>query len=498
MINEESSSNGSPLSPSTGKDEIVMPTSPDTNETFATIPSPEGDKKGVNATLLAMLLFWSTIGAYSYLVSLLVPNTRWYEMCLHYVAVMAAFYVWHWQAHRRIWWLPFNKRCFELHMEHHWKVYPPQHYFGRNDGQALEVTHESFVTHHEALLYVQLIGILAIAHYGFHEEPLAIVAAFIMDGLIGYYGNALHQSFHVKGHWLERFDAFHELRAVHYVHHLGSTKINYAVFNIGLDWMLGSLLLEKPKARGEESDQIRTTRQQMVSRVGSLITIALGLQAMPRANVHKNAAIQRGAGSILVRAALVAALLAAWFESERRLTTHFAAAPKTKYPDRLFDLIPESSNPGMMLNNYGMLVDGMVLSIFAMCIFGHSVRPFLALSYAFMLRQGLTLLGAHSSPASSHWGAAHSYPGYFVRYENAEAALSGGILILMVFTAELRSVFPRLVAYGFGAVSFALHVYMLISLRAEYTVDIVLSAIIGQYVCVFAKLIAPWAEGFLP
>jgi hypothetical protein len=79
-------------------------------------------------------------------------------MPLYYIAGLWGFYAWHYQAHQNMPWLPFNKECRRLHKIHHYKLYPPSRYFGEKKGtegydSKMEMgEHDSFFTHHEALL----------------------------------------------------------------------------------------------------------------------------------------------------------------------------------------------------------------------------------------------------------------------------------------------------------------------------------------------------------
>ena len=79
----------------------------------------------------------------------------------------------------------------------------------------------------------------------------------------------------MKGHWLERYGWFHELRAVHYIHHLHSTRHNYAVLNVGLDWLVGSLVLEEALKEDNEDDSDESSVD--VGGLGSLATLTLGM-----------------------------------------------------------------------------------------------------------------------------------------------------------------------------------------------------------------------------
>ena len=116
--------------------------------------------------------------------------------------------------------------------------------------------------------------------YYIGEKFGPLVGAFIFAVVGAYIANYLHQSFHVKGHFLERYGWFHELRAVHYIHHLHSTRHNYAVLNVGLDWLCGSLVLDE--ALKDSDDEGAAEPSIDIAGLGALATITLGMQCVPK------------------------------------------------------------------------------------------------------------------------------------------------------------------------------------------------------------------------
>jgi hypothetical protein len=98
---------------------------------------------------------------YSYLISC-ITGCAWYAMLLYYVAEYVVFYAWHWQAHHLIWWIPFNKQCYKTHKEHHWSIYPPNDFYGKDATNTTIPTQSwlqyynplGWISPHEALLYI--------------------------------------------------------------------------------------------------------------------------------------------------------------------------------------------------------------------------------------------------------------------------------------------------------------------------------------------------------
>jgi hypothetical protein len=57
-------------------------------------------------------------------------------MPLFYVVFMLAFYAWHYQAHNRLAYIPFNTACRQYHLQHHWHEFPPQAFYGTAEAAA--------------------------------------------------------------------------------------------------------------------------------------------------------------------------------------------------------------------------------------------------------------------------------------------------------------------------------------------------------------------------
>jgi hypothetical protein len=221
---------------------------------IAEIPVPEGlpkvtviDDDSITGTSAISILryMYLAIVVYSITVSY-ITNCPWYSMILYYVWGYVAFYAWHYSVHHRLRYVPFNKKAYEVHKTHHWKVYPPAEFFGKvgekvpNQTWMQYFNPKDWVTQHEALLYILMFGMVSISYLFFGVKLSTTIGAIIGYVLMGIVGNYLHHAFHVKDIFLEKYKWFHELRALHYVHHKGSAKQNYGILNMGLDRIIGS------------------------------------------------------------------------------------------------------------------------------------------------------------------------------------------------------------------------------------------------------------------
>ena len=205
--------------------------------------------------MYAVLLLYSFLVAYA-------TDCYWYTMLVFYFVEYIAFYFWHFQAHHRIWWIPFNEGCYKKHREHHWEIYPPKDFYGarmQTNSDSLPITwwdymrHKTWVSDHEGLLILLTFFELVGARVFFHCSYSTIGCAFIGFMIMAFIGNWLHHAYHVEDHWLERFKWFHELRALHYIHHMGTAKHNYGVLNMILDRFLGSLSFRCKKSNTTDS-----------------------------------------------------------------------------------------------------------------------------------------------------------------------------------------------------------------------------------------------------
>ena len=109
--------------------------------------------------------------------------------------------------------------------------------------------HKTWVSAYEGLLILLTFIQLICARLFFHCSYSTIGCAFFSFMIMAFIGNWLHHAYHVEDRWLERYKWFHELRALHYVHHLGTAKHNYGVLNMTLDRFLGSLTFSGTKSK---------------------------------------------------------------------------------------------------------------------------------------------------------------------------------------------------------------------------------------------------------
>jgi sterol desaturase/sphingolipid hydroxylase (fatty acid hydroxylase superfamily) len=194
----------------------------------------------------------------SYL-TVLFTNTSYFVMPISWLVDMFIFYAWHVQAHHRLEWMPFNKSCHDWHNLHHHRFFPANQFYGsKNAHEWIEIyknewylimhalplgelkPHESIQNESFGLFMVILVTVLK---YFVFNLPIPVIIATLIQGfLVDFAGNYLHLSFHVKNHWMNKFEVYKELKYLHYEHHKGDTKHNYAIFFFGFDKMFETYL----------------------------------------------------------------------------------------------------------------------------------------------------------------------------------------------------------------------------------------------------------------
>ena len=308
-------------------------------------------------------VMYASLLTYSILASM-ATGSAWYTQVVFYFVYMLEFYVWHWMAHQK-----FTGRMHQLHSAHHFTHFPPNHFYGKpGTDQALlhygcsvptlwqlmdprKSTNVSL--YHEGPLYGMMILHLMLAYHVFHCSFATLGFALFLGIVIGAVGSALHSSFHVRGFQLERFQGYLELRTLHYLHHLGSTKHNYAVLNHELlDGFLNSLKTTdpqpskttsdddddegtaKPEAKGKSTDDdlaAPSFPEKITARTVCLANKTTGslgryllLQSISdqRGGRDGRSAVKRGYPTIFVRFLLVVLAVAFWQSGAQQLMSY--------------------------------------------------------------------------------------------------------------------------------------------------------------------------------
>lgn len=133
-------------------------------------------------------------------------------------------YVMHWALHQS-WAGRFNT----AHMTHHEVLYPASDYLSEEYRQAGKDSTPKFFAVAAlplvlAPIILWLVGVV----------PLSVMAsAYLVELIVGYANHYLHDSFHIKNHWLLRVPVlsviFEKWVRLHYLHHVDMGK-NFGIF----------------------------------------------------------------------------------------------------------------------------------------------------------------------------------------------------------------------------------------------------------------------------
>ena len=150
---------------------------------------------------------------------------------------------------------PLLGKIHETHVIHHKQMYPPEDYI--DSGQYREVPNEAQPFKYYAAAAVPLVTAV------FLLAPLTIAIALAAELVVIAWANDwLHQKFHIEGFWMERYTWFHELRALHWHHHVDDSK------NLGIFSWFGDRLFRT-------YEKVQTTPTYLLPKVPKLTLVPL-------------------------------------------------------------------------------------------------------------------------------------------------------------------------------------------------------------------------------
>jgi hypothetical protein len=180
-------------------------------------------------------------------------NSVWMPSAM-YVLLGAGLWTSHWVGHRR--W--FCKRWFQFHtMGHHVRDYPPSRFLvdnyiaHNNKDDRLTPWHLEYWVDMNAVMYVPWIpATIALIHASMCcavDGSAGLVRSQVLClGIMGLgvamSQNYWHEQVHLRGSVWEGFQWFQDIRRLHWQHHKGNCRHNYAMIDFGLDILTGNLL----------------------------------------------------------------------------------------------------------------------------------------------------------------------------------------------------------------------------------------------------------------
>jgi len=135
----------------------------------------------------------------------------------------------HWALHQ-----PWTKGFSQSHLAHHQKLYPPHDYVSKTYRSAGK---DSSFTYFFLTSLPLVVAPLILCLLGFISWYLLMVV-WLVQGLMGFLHDYMHDSFHIKNHWMNRVPwlgvIFRKWSYLHYLHHV-NMEINYGIFSFHWD-----------------------------------------------------------------------------------------------------------------------------------------------------------------------------------------------------------------------------------------------------------------------
>jgi sterol desaturase/sphingolipid hydroxylase (fatty acid hydroxylase superfamily) len=130
---------------------------------------------------------------------------------------------------------PWSGKFYDAHMTHHTKLYPASDY---TSDEYREPGKDNTVW--LFLLAFSPLGIIVLSLMLFSVIPIAMGIGIILEMiLIGFVNNNMHDGFHLRKSFWDRFKFFSHLRKLHYEHHVDMSK-NYGIFYFMWDKLFGT------------------------------------------------------------------------------------------------------------------------------------------------------------------------------------------------------------------------------------------------------------------
>jgi len=108
--------------------------------------------------------------------------------------------------------------------------------------------------------YPAIVGTALMVNLVHRSWRIAFTACgFLTAVFVAAAADDLHQAFHRRNHWLNRFAWFRKLRTLHYYHHRGDMKHNYALGDFLVEALLGMKLSWPHDAGRDDSDTLSTS-----------------------------------------------------------------------------------------------------------------------------------------------------------------------------------------------------------------------------------------------
>lgn len=143
-------------------------------------------------------------------------------------------YVTHWLMHSRLTRYKLFRPLLLIHNTHH-TLYNPKNFESDKYLHSEEIDSAIIFTPVVILTLVALGALFWVALGEVWVYPVMLVEGVI----VGYLNLKLHEAFHIKNHYLEKYRWYLNLKHLHYIHHK-YPRTNHGIIWLGLDKMFGT------------------------------------------------------------------------------------------------------------------------------------------------------------------------------------------------------------------------------------------------------------------
>jgi sterol desaturase/sphingolipid hydroxylase (fatty acid hydroxylase superfamily) len=132
--------------------------------------------------------------------------------------------------------MPITGLLYRSHMTHHVKHYPGSQYFSN---EYIDPGKDSFVFHFAPLFCSWVLLQWAVLPWTLW------VTALVATSITAFLNAYLHDSYHIRNHWLDKYASYRKMRGLHYIHHIQMNR-NLGITWPGIDKIFGTLRTRPP------------------------------------------------------------------------------------------------------------------------------------------------------------------------------------------------------------------------------------------------------------
>eukprot|EP00743_Colponemidia_sp_Colp-15_P009040 GILK01009865.1.p1 GENE.GILK01009865.1~~GILK01009865.1.p1 ORF type:complete len:218 (-),score=13.22 GILK01009865.1:85-717(-) len=163
---------------------------------------------------------------------------KWWIIVVSFWTMQIYAQLTHWAGHRS-----WSGMWYKAHMGHHLEDYPPSKFLSESYQACKKDNTFAYIP--SFFLVPVTVNLLFVSN----PTWVTALSSFACGVFVMWFADYIHVSMHQRDHSWERYGWFQMLRALHYYHHKGSMKHNYAMADFWFDVLVLGFQIQLPHAK---------------------------------------------------------------------------------------------------------------------------------------------------------------------------------------------------------------------------------------------------------